>query len=72
MEIEPVWNSKVGSHPGVRGGRSVEKLRLIKLTRSVFHIFRDAGSVLVKCRCFYAMVFGSLNQKSDGILVIKC
>ena len=27
MEIEPVWNSKVGSRPGVRGGRSVEKLR---------------------------------------------
>jgi hypothetical protein len=30
METEPVWNSKrIGSRPGMRGGRSVEKFRLI-------------------------------------------
>jgi hypothetical protein len=32
MEIEPVWNSKrIGSRPGMRGGRSVEKLRKLRL-----------------------------------------
>ena len=36
MQIEPVWNSKVGSRPGVRGGRSVEKLRSRGAANSVF------------------------------------